>query len=628
MSWLNALTEAIGLGDLAEGSTPTVPFAVRSESEITWMPADFEPIGDHIWQLKARSPQGLEATWRMTAYPDTRAVECSGAVRNVGHATVPRIRELWTLDVPFHLTEKWGEPSVRTFNGVRFFPAHFPPDDYRFTDRKMLRTPQVYTPIGGKSSLDGRSSGGELPCLVCTSEAQDRGFAMFYEWSGLWTMGVTQAATSGAPSWPWAVQVGAAIWGLSIDLRPGEELPFANLLIAGFTGGLAAGGNALRQHIARHVAPTLNGSPSLPLTSFNHYFAFFNNFSAELLKPAVRAASAIGLEYFIVDGGWFPGGFRRGIGNWREADAQKFPEGMAAFARYVEGQGIKFGTWFEPEFAHVSSTLYKQHPDWFLTGPHSSPWESPTDVHYPDGVRVTDVFDLGENFALLDFGLREVQQYWIDRVLEAYERWRVRWIRWDFNQPPRPYWDHDAEAGRVGLRQIGHVQGLYSVLDEILKACPDLVLEQCASGGYRIDLGTVRRGHTFWMNDHTTHTDIVRALQHGLNEVLPGMYANTNLCQPRFDFDDYDFLSHGAGSFGVSSRLWEAPAPDLERLSRFIGRYKGYRHLLNSDYARPTGNPNSPSDLCEVAWTDGRSSIEMTFNASGQRSAVLRSSSI
>ncbi|HEX7299144.1 MAG TPA: glycoside hydrolase family 36 protein [Solirubrobacteraceae bacterium] len=624
MTWLPRILGALRLDDLADQPGNVVPFAVRAETEIGWLPPTIEERGAHSWRLRAGSPQGLEATWMVTEYADTRAVECSGELRNVGRETVVGIRELWTLDARVGLPERWGEPWVRCVNGVRFLPSHFPPDDYRYVDRQLLRTPQVYTPVGGSALEDGRSSGRDLPCLILASAPAGRGFALFYEWSGLWTLGVTQDPTPAGGSWPWPIQLGAAIWGLSIDLRPGERLPFANLAIAGFDGGLSEGGNALRRHVARHVAPSLGGEPVQPPTSFNHYFAFVNDFTAAKLEPAVDAAAACGLEYFVVDAGWFRGGFRRGIGNWGEADPAKFPDGMPAFARHVGQRGLRFGTWFEPEFAHVSSTLFAEHPEWFLRGPHTSPWATPTDVHYPDGVRMTDVFDLGENFALMDFGLAEVQQWWMDRIIEAYERWDVRWILWDFNQPPRPYWDHEAPVGRVGLRQVGHVEGLYRVLDEVMRACPDLLIEQCASGGFRIDLGTVRRGHTFWMNDHTTHSDVVRALQHGLNEVLPGIYANTNLAQGRFDYAEYDFLSHGGGSFGFSGRLWEASGAELERLHDFVTRFKGYRHLLADDYERSTGNPQSASEYAHAVWTDGGASVEMTFNADRRGSAELR----
>ena len=178
-------------------------------------------------------------------------------------------------------------------------------------------------------------------------------------------------------------------------------------------------------------------------------------------------------------------------------------------------------------------------------------------------------------------------------------------------------------VGEIGWRQIQHVQGLYQVLDDILEACKELFIEQCASGGHRIELGTVRRGHSFWMNDHTTHSAIIRALQHGLNTVLPGNYANTNICQQRHDFTTYDYLSHAAGGFGYSGKLWEAPAADFERYRAAVADYKAYRELLLGDYRRPTGQPSSPDEYAQVIFSDGGRSVTMEFNAGSPGSASL-----
>jgi alpha-galactosidase len=224
---------------------------------------------------------------------------------------------------------------------------------------------------------------------------------------------------------------------------------------------------------------------------------------------------------------------------------------------------------------------------------------------------------------LMDFGLEEVRAYWIDRVIRMYHEWNVRWLRWDFNQNPRAAWDHDVVAGQIGWRQIAHTTGLYRTWDEIRAACPDLVIDQCASGGYRIDLGTVRRGHTFWMNDHTTNSDIVRAMQHGLNTILPGNYANTNLCQFRHDYSDYDFLSHGAGGYGYSGRIWEAPKADFQRYAASVDRFKDYRHLLLADYYRPTGQPTRADQYAAVTFSNGSEAVTMRLNHDGPRTAVL-----
>jgi alpha-galactosidase len=342
----------------------------------------------------------------------------------------------------------------------------------------------------------------------------------------------------------------------------------------------------------------------LPPASYNHWSAFENNFTSETLKPAVAASAAAGLEYFCVDAAWFEGDFRKGIGNWDQVNKTKFPDGVAPFAEYVVSQGMKYGTWFEPEWAHEDSALYRAHPEWFHRTPEHSPYVHPVNV-----------WSLDPQVHLMNFGLSEVREWWLNRIVRAYEEWQVRWIRWDFNQMPRPTWENGEAAGGVGWRQIEHVQGVYQTLDAILEACPDLFIEQSASGGHRIELGMVRRAHSFWMNDHTMNSDIVRALQHGLNTVLPGNYANTNLSQKRHDFDDYDFLSHGTGGFGYSGNLHHAPPSDFECYKNAVTRFKKYRSLLLGDYVRPTGQPVKYDDYTQVTFLDEGRDVTMEWNA-------------
>jgi alpha-galactosidase len=549
----------------------------------------------------------------MRFFPDTRAVECWGEVVHRGQSPVAGISQCLTLDTTLHLAPAFGQPWVRSVNGVRFLPNFFPPHDFAVVDRQLIRTPQVYSPLILSGLADGRPSGESLPCAILSDEAQRRGLAFFLEWAGLWHISFKQApyqVSDGQDQFGIQVQIG--LWGLALDLQPGESLPLPRLLLAAYDGDLEAGGAALRRHIRRHVTPKLGGAEVLPPTSFNHWFAFANRFSADSLKPAVDASAEAGLEYFCVDGGWFRGDFRSGIGNWEEGDPAKFPNGIAPFADYVRSKGMKYGAWFEPEWANTQSDLYRQHPEWF--------WETPPlpAVAEP-GFRFQN-----PDFALLNFGLAEVQQWWIERIVRAYQEWGVRWIRWDYNQMPRPNWEYKVPAGQIGWRQIQHVQGFYRVLDELLAACPELFIEQCASGGHRIELGTVRRGHSFWMNDHTTQSDLVRAMQHGLNTVLPGNYANMNLCQARHDFTDYDFLSHGAGGFGYSGKLWEAPPADFARYAAAVQRFKAYRHLLLADYARPTGQPSSAHEYAKVIFSDGREAVTMEFNQAGPGTASIQ----
>jgi alpha-galactosidase len=613
-TWFDLLRTQLDLSFLQPAEN-VVPFGLPPVPEDQWQVGGLQQQGEGRWQLNASTGKGLEAILYFRFFADTRAVELWGEIVHRGQSQVTGIRQCLTLDTVLRLTPEFGQPWVRSINGVRFLPNYFPPHDFGVVDRQLINTPQIYTPLILSGLADGRTSGENLPCAILGDEAGTAGLAFMLEWSGLWSISFKQPTRqTNAEVSTLDLQVQIGLWGLALDLQPGQSLPLPRLLIAAYQGGLEAGGNALRRHIRRQVMPKLNGEEVLPPTSFNHWFAFANQFSADKLKPAVDASSAAGLEYFCVDGGWFCGDFRNGIGNWEEGDPAKFPEGIRPFSDYVRAKGMKYGTWFEPEWANKQSELYKQHPDWF--------WETPLlSVPVEPGFRFQN-----PDFALMNFGLAEVQQWWLERICRAYQEWGVRWIRWDYNQMPRPNWEFNVVPGQIGWRQIQHVQGLYHVLDEILAACPDLFIEQCASGGHRIELGTVRRGHSFWMNDHTTQTDIVRVMQHGLNTVLPGNFANTNLCQARHDFSDYDFLSHGAGGFGYSGKIWEAPRADFERYAAAVQRFKQYRHLLMGDYSRPTGQPRSAYEYAKVVFSDGGEVVVMEFNQDGHQTAKIERS--
>lgn len=612
MTFARKLLEHLGFEPDVDSSAGRAPFALTLTGgrSLEWREID-PPSASGIGFAGAFVADGLRAELSARCFDGSRGVEVSGSIHNEGSETFS-VDGCSTVRLFLGLDGDWAEPVVRSWRGVRLIPTYFSPDDFAAEDRQLLRMPLASLPLAFGSGADGRSSSQDLPFVVLAGKRG--GLALGVEWSGTWFAGFHQESSVEGETRRVPMTLEAGLWQIDLAFRPGEALPLPPVLLLPFEGDVAEGGNALRRHVRRHVMPQLGGQEVMPFASFNHYFAFQNLFTDSLLRPAVDATAAAGLDYFVVDAGWFPGGFRAGIGNWDEVDAEKFPDGVESFSRYVQEKGMQYGTWFEPEFAHVDSGLYRARPEWFFPEPVSTAY---TEVGrwwrgraYPGGL---------SGYRMLDFGLAEVQQYWVDRITSAYEDWSVRWIRWDFNQGPLSHW---YATKNPGWAQIRHVHGLYRVFDHLLGALPDLVMEQCASGGHRIDLGTVRRGHTYWMNDHTTHTDVVRRLQTRLNHVLPGNYANTNLCQPRHDFTDYDFLSHGCGSFGYSGRLWEGSADDLCRYAEAVSRFKGYRHLLLGDYSFELDDPENRFGHEVHRWRDGGRELVIEFNGpDGARTA-------
>ena len=63
------------------------------------------------------------------------------------------------------------------------------------------------------------------------------------------------------------------------------------------------------------------------------------------------------------------------------------------------------------------------------------------------------------------------------------------------------FWRAADKADRQGLCEIRYVEGLYAMWDELRKRHPGLAIDNCASGGRRIDLETVSRSYPLWRSD-------------------------------------------------------------------------------------------------------------------------------
>ncbi len=283
--------------------------------------------------------------------------------------------------------------------------------------------------------------------------------------------------------------------------------------------------------------------------SFNTWFTFTNGVDEALLRDLATRAAALGIEYFCQDAGWFEGDFPDGVGNWT-VNRTKFPGGLKPVADYVHSLGMKFGLWFEPERVGAGSRWAKEHPDLIV----------------------------GD---LLDLGRPEARKLVLDMLDTTITEVGVDWIRYDFNTDPMGAWQRMEDADHQGLRQIQYVNGLYWVLDELMKRHPDLLIEQCAGGGRRIDLETIKRGHTYWKSDACDGGALMRFQETGANLFLPGGLLNTNYCEFR---SAGELAGLFAGPLGFGLDLRKLTPEEADAIRRVVAAYKRVREFINDDY--------------------------------------------
>ncbi|MET1005222.1 MAG: alpha-galactosidase [Propionibacteriaceae bacterium] len=337
-------------------------------------------------------------------------------------------------------------------------------DDFLPWARPLTEEPVHLEPVGG------RSSDGAMPFLTVSSGGVSLGVAI--GWSGQWA---ADLAAEDA-----VVRVQAGLAHSHLRLHAGERITLPSILVTAVDGDADAAANALRSALERTVTP--HGPGGRPVTPLAHMtmstFHVTKTVSEASELEAVRRAADLGLEAFWVDACWYGETplWSEQVGNWN-VRTEAFPRGLRPISDAAHEAGMKFVLWIEPERARVGTRLLEQRPEFFLTFP-----DDPHNV-------------------LLDLGHPEARESVLKLVSGYIDEFAVDIYRQDFNIRPLAAWRAADAPDRQGSHEIRHVEGLYWLWDALLERHPGLVIDNCASGGRRIDLETMRRSVPLWRSD-------------------------------------------------------------------------------------------------------------------------------
>ena len=151
---------------------------------------------------------------------------------------------------------------------------------------------------------------------------------------------------------------------------------------------------------------------------------------------------------------------------------------------------------------------------------------------------------------LYDLGYPPALAYMTAYLTSSVKAFELDVLRMDFNMDPAGSWalkDAQTAAARAaggeqpppavqtGMAEVAHVTGLYSMWAAVVEANPGLLLDNCASGGRRLDLETATLSVPLWQSDMAGNRgDVSESWQSqamGLSAFLP---IHSGGC-PRFD---------------------------------------------------------------------------------------------
>lgn len=333
---------------------------------------------------------------------------------------------------------------------------------------------------------------------------------------------------------------------------------------AGLNGLAQVNAQFVQTHV---VAPFWQKTPR-PVV-LNSWEAAYFDFDTEKLLKLAQAGKQVGIDCFVLDDGWF--GHRdaadSSLGDWH-AYGQKFPDGIDGFAQSIHDLGLQFGLWFEPEMISPGSELEAKHPDWVVAPPHERR-------------------SLGRGQYVLDFTNPAVVDNLYHQMQKVIDATKLDYIKWDMNRNITEAWSQYLAAQHRPQAEFFHryIQGVYALYAKLLEHNPEVLIEGCAGGGGRYDLGMLFYSPQIWVSDDSDAIERLKiqagtALGYPLSALSNHVTAAPNDQVERSTPLSTRYNVARFGTLGYELDLTKLDEAQLATITQQIKAYKAEQNLV------------------------------------------------
>ncbi len=381
----------------------------------------------------------------------------------------------------------------------------------------------------------------------------------------------------------------------SKTVQPGEqfEAPTAYLTLCG--GGiddLCARLVSMQKNALRRMEMPAR----LPVV-FNEFCTTWGNPSRQNIERILATLKGRDIDYFVIDSGWYADeakGWEANMGDWQIND-RLFPGGMGAVVEAIRGAGLKPGIWFEPEVCGRDADAY-QATDHLLKR-----------YGYPITVGNRRFWDMRQPW---------VADYLQKRVIGLLKTYGFAYVKIDYNDSIGVGCD-GAESLGEGLRQ--NQLAARAFLAGIREQVPGIVVENCSSGGHRLEpsfLGTCQLA-SFSDAHEVREIPVVAANLHR------AMLPRQNLIWAVLRKDDqpkrlvWSLCATFLGVMCLSGDVYDLNETQWRIVDEAIAFYRSVSHIIEDGTTRRHGNA-----VKSYRHPDGWQLIERTA-ANGQEKLIV-----
>ena len=523
---------------------------ISGKKPLPGLPATYveDPAEAETLEIRMRDPwRGLEAVLSYTIFRDCDAIARSVRFVNKGEKTL-------FLDRAMSLS------------------LDFPDADYEsvqlsgsWARERSIVTRPLQPGVTAVSSMRGNSSHQHNPFLALkrkhtTEHSGDAyGFSLVYSGNFLAQAEVDNYNVL-------RVMLGINPFGFRWKLAPGGEFVTPEAVMVWSNQGLNGMSWQFHALYKNRLARGYWRDRERPVLINNWEATMFDYVEDDLVRFAQKAQEC-GIELFVLDDGWFGArnNDRAGLGDWKPNPA-KLPNGIKGLAQRIEGLGMKFGLWFEPEMVNRDSDLFRVHPDYIIQTPGRT-------------------LSHGRNQFVLDFSRPEVVDEIYRQMYALLSTAKISYIKWDMNRAISECYSSSLPADQQGEVFHRYILGVYDLHERLIRAFPELLIESCASGGGRFDAGMLYYAPQGWTSDDSDAIERLK-IQYGTSLVYPisSMGAHVSACPNSQVGRNTPIETRGnvamTGAFGYELDLNKLSEEELKAVKQQVVFYKQNRKLL------------------------------------------------
>ena len=550
---------------------------------------DPEKNGETLRIILGDEASGMEAELLYGVFPETDVITRAVRLHNGGKNGVTLLAAAsMSLDLPETYTER-----------IHFYGRH----------AMEMQTERCALAHGIQTIRSGRGMSGHqhnpfsILCEAQTTEDQGRCIGVMPVYSGNHRTDVEVDQKEGV----------RVVTGIDRDtftwyLRPGETFETPQVLLAFSAEGLNGLSRELHGFLRKRIIRQPAGWDRPPVL-LNSWEAVYMDFDEERICSLAKEAAELSADLFVLDDGWFAGRTddTKALGDWTP-DPGKFPEGLSKTQDTVREAGMTFGIWIEPEMVSEDSDLYRQHPDYALAVPGRKPV-------------------MGRDQLVLDMSRQEVVDCLYEKIARLLEGGEIRYVKWDANRSLADLYSPALPPERQ--RELSHryVLGLYSLMERLTEAFPDVLFEGCSGGGGRFDAGMLYYSPQIWGSDNTdaaARLSIQRGYSYGyppecvgahISDVPNGLTGRTVPLMLRA-------LTAMSGTFGLELDPSRLSAEEKEDLRRYAALYRQYAALIRTGiYIRLRGGKGDSLYAWEIRTEDASEALVFAAETDPQANA-------